>query len=119
VSRAGDLAAASLGLSGLAMALVPQRSAAALALSPDSPRGVTELRAGMGGTFAGLGLWAWARGTSDAYTAVGMTCLGAATARVWSLSVDEPERGPAHLALLAGEVGLGVVGLLARARSRS
>lgn len=117
--RAGDAAAASLGLSGVAMALMPQRSAAALCLSPDSPRGVTELRAGLGGTFAGLGLWAWARGTSDAYTAVGMTCLGAAAARTWSLSVDGPERGPGHLALLAGEIGLGVAGLLARTRSRT
>jgi hypothetical protein len=114
--RAGPLAAASLGLSGVGMALLPRQSAKALALSPDSGRGLTELRAGLGGTFAGLGLWALARGSKDGYAAVGMTCLGAAAFRAYSLKVDDPEPDPGFWALLAGEVALGVAGLLARPR---
>jgi hypothetical protein len=114
--RLGDVGAASLGLSGVAMALLPRQNARALKLSPDSGRGVSELRAGLGGTYAGLGLWALVRGTKDARTAVGVTCLGAAAARAWSWRLDEPEPDLGFWALLAGEVLLGVTGLTARGR---
>jgi hypothetical protein len=114
--RLGDVGAASLGLSGVAMALLPRQSARGLRLSPDSGRGVTELRAGLGGTYASLGLWALARGTRDAHAAVGATCLGAAAARAWSLTKDEPEPDLGFWALLAGEALLGVAGLTARGR---
>ena len=114
--RLGTLSAGALAASGLAIALMPEKTLGSLDLEPTSARGITETRAGLGGTFVGLGLWALARGTSDAYTAVGMTWLGAAAFRTYSLRADEPETKPSYWAYLTGEVVLGTAGVLARAR---
>jgi hypothetical protein len=114
--RLGTLSAVGLAGSGLAIALMPERTLAQLELVPASARGITETRAGLGGTFAGLGLWALLRGTSDAYTAVGMTWLGAAAFRTYSLKVDQPETKPSYWAYLTGELVLGTAGILARTR---
>ena len=70
----------------------------------------------MGGTFAALGLWALARRRTDVYTAVGVTWLGAAAVRALSLRVDEPETDWSFWAFFAGEVGLGLAGLIGRGR---
>ena len=88
-------------------------------LRPTSQRGVAETRIGLGGTFAGLGLWALARRNSDAYTAVGVTWLGAAAVRALSLQVDEPETDWTFWAFFGAEVGLGLAGLVDRGRRRS
>jgi hypothetical protein len=96
--------------------MMPERTLAQLQLTPVSARGTAEARAGLGGTFAALGLWALLRGTSDAYTAVGMTWLGAAAFRTYALKADEPEAAPSYWAYLTGEVVLGTAGVLARAR---
>ena len=114
--RLGTLSAAALAASGFAIALLPDKTLAALELAPASARGISETRAGLGGTFAGLGLWALLRGTSDAYTAVGMTWLGAAAFRAYSLKADQPETTPSYWAFLTGEVLLGSAGVLARTR---
>jgi hypothetical protein len=114
--RLGTLSAAALGASGLAIALMPEKTAAALKLAPLTARGITETRVGLGGTYAGLGLWALGRGTSDAYTAVGATWLGAAAFRAWSLQKDEPETDASFWAYLTGETLLGLAGVLARGR---
>jgi hypothetical protein len=116
--RSGDVAALALGASGLGMGLMPARILAQLELSPLSPVGIAETRAALGGTFAGLGLWALARGSSDAYTAVGMTWLGAAVFRTYSLKVDQPKTRPSFWAYLAVETTLGLAGVLARPRRR-
>ena len=116
--RLGTLSAMALGASGLAIALMPERTAAVLQLAPQGPRGITETRVGLGGTYAGLGLWALMRGTSDAYTAVGATWLGAAAFRTWSLQKDGPETDASFWAYLTGETLLGVAGVLARGRRR-
>ena len=117
--RLGTLSAAALAGSGIALALLPEKVLPSLDLAPQSARGLAEARAGLGGTFAGLGLWALLRGTSDAYTAVGMTWLGAAAFRTYSLQVDEPETTPSYWAYLTGEVVLGTAGVLARSRRRA
>jgi hypothetical protein len=83
-------------------------------MPPMSARGITEMRAGVGGTFAALGAWAAQRDTTDAYTAVGITWLGAATVRVISMQVDKPETDWTFWAFLAAETTMGVAGLLAR-----
>ena len=116
--RLGTLSAAGLAASGLAIALMPERTLKSLELVPESARGLTETRAGLGGTYAALGLWALARGTSDAYTAVGMTWLGAAAFRSYSLKADEPETKSSYWAYLTGELVLGTAGVLARSRRR-
>lgn len=114
--RLGTLSAAALAGSGLAIALMPERTLAQLELTPDSARGITETRAGLGGTFAALGLWALVRRTSDAYTAVGVTWLGAAVFRAYSLKQDEPETNASYWAYLSAESVLGAAGLVARSR---
>jgi hypothetical protein len=116
VRRPGCAAALALGASGVGIALDPARAGAVMRLSPSSARGVTEMRAGVGATFAALGAWALARGTADAYTAVGVTWLGAAAVRMLSLRVDQPETDWTFWAFLAGEATMGAAGLLARGR---
>jgi hypothetical protein len=115
--RPGVMSALLLGASGVGIALDPRRAGAVMRIPPDSARGITEMRAGVGGTFAALGAWAVLRGTADAYTAVGVTWLGAAVVRVASLQVDEPETDWTFWAFLAGEATLGLAGLLARGRT--
>jgi hypothetical protein len=114
--RPGSTSSAALAASGVAIALQPRRTGAALHVPASSARGVAETRVGLGGTFAALGLWALLRGSRDAYTAVGVTWLGAAALRTLSLPVDEPETDWTYWAYLTGEVGLGLAGVLAGAR---
>jgi hypothetical protein len=114
----GAASAAALAVSGLAIAADPKRTGEALRIPATSHRGIAETRIGVGGTFAALGLWALVRGTSDAYTAVGVTWLGAAVVRVLALSVDEPETDASYWAYLAGEVTFGVAGVVAGGRQR-
>jgi hypothetical protein len=119
VRRPGFTSALALGASGVGIALDPERAGQVMRIPPSSPRGITEMRAGVGGTFAALGAWALLRGTSDAYTAVGVTWLGAAAVRAVSIQVDEPEKDSTFWAFLAAETVLGIAGLLAHGRVRS
>jgi hypothetical protein len=114
VRRPGFASAVALSAGGLAIALDPRRAGDMMRVPPMSARGVTEIRAGVGGTFAALGAWAARRDSTDAYTAVGVTWLGAAVVRVISMQVDQPETDWTFWAFLAGETTMGVAGLLAR-----
>jgi hypothetical protein len=115
----GVTASAAIAASGVAIALMPERTSAVLGVQTTSARGRAEVRAGLGGTFAALGLWALARGTSDAYTAVGVTWLGAAAVRALTLRVDEPETDATFWTYLGLELTLGVAGLLAGSRKQA
>jgi hypothetical protein len=117
VRRPGFTSSLGLAASGVGIALDPRRAGDLMRMPPSSARGITEMRAGAGGTFAALGAWALLRGTSEAYTAVGVTWLGAAIARTVSMQVDDPEKDWTFWAFLAGETALGVAGLLDRGRS--
>ncbi|HVA60187.1 MAG TPA: hypothetical protein VNG13_06590 [Mycobacteriales bacterium] len=119
VGRPGRTSSAALALSGIAIAAMPRRTAATLGLTASSARGLAETRAGLGGTFAGLGLWAFARGSSDAYTAVGMTWLGAAALRLAALRLDRPDPDWSYWAYLAAELSLGVGAVAAGGRRAS
>ena len=105
-------------LSGLAGMTMPRRFVEALDLSPTSGRGVAETRAGLGGTYAGLGGYALATGQPAAQAAVGATWLGAAGARLLSLALDRPKTDWTFWAYLAGELGLGVAALDSARRTR-
>jgi hypothetical protein len=118
VRRPGFTSALALGASGLGIALDPVRAGAVMRMPPASARGITEMRAGVGGTFAALGGWALLRRSSDAYTAVGVTWLGAAAVRTLSMQVDDPEKDWTFWAFLGAEATLGLAGLLARSRRR-
>jgi hypothetical protein len=91
----------------------PQRAAAVLGLSPTSSRGIAETRAGLGGTYVALGLWSTLRGSADAYRAVGATWLGAATLRILSLLIDDPDTDWTYWAYLTAELVFGVAGMTA------
>jgi hypothetical protein len=112
----GRLSSAALMLSGLSAVLMPERVASALELSSLSGRGVAETRAGLGGTYAALGGWALFSPNPAAQSAVGVTWLGAATARVATLFLDRPKTDPTFWAYLMAEVGFGAAALAAGSR---
>lgn len=114
----GRISSAALMLSGLAGVLKPEKFADALKLSPVSPRGVTETRAGLGGTYAALGGWALAVDSPSARTAVGVTWLGAGAARIAGMQMDQPEPDPIFWLSLAMELGLGLGSLASAVRRR-
>jgi hypothetical protein len=116
VRRPGFTSSLALAASGVGIALDPKRAGTVMQISPSSARGLTEMRAGVGGTFAALGAWALLRGSADAYTAVGVTWLGAAVVRAVSIQVDEPDKDATFWAFLAGEAVFGLAGLLAGGR---
>lgn len=117
--KLGTISALALGASGVAIALMPEATADNLKLSALTPRGTAEIRAGLGGTFVGLGLWAAARGSKDAHTAVGMTWLGAAALRSYAVKKDQPETDVTYWTYLAGEITLGLAGLISRGSTSS
>ena len=105
--RLARVSSAALMLSGVAAVVAPERVATALQLSPTPGRGTAETRAALGGTYAALGGWALMSGNPAAQTAVGVTWLGAAVARLASLVIDRPQTDAAFWTYLAAEVGLG------------
>ncbi|MCW2572786.1 MAG: hypothetical protein JWO88_2844 [Frankiales bacterium] len=94
--------------SGIAGVVMPEKVGAALHVPASDARGVAETRAGLGGTYAALGLWALVSRSPLARRAVGVTWLGAAAARLLALRLDEPETDATYWAYLAGEVALGL-----------
>ena len=113
VRHRGTVSALALAASGIGIVLQPQQAVSTLGLSTTSSRGIAETRAGLGGTFAALGLWALARRSRDARTAVGVTWLGAAALRLASLQLDGPETDATFWAYLAAEVTCGLAGITA------
>ena len=107
----GRLSSAALLASGVAGAIAPMEVAKALHIVPANERGVAEVRAGVGGTYAMLGLWAMLSRSPHAQRAVGITWLGAALARVASLKLDGPETDRTYWTYLAAEVTLGTLAL--------
>jgi hypothetical protein len=98
---------------------MPERVGEALELPPATPRARSEVRAGLGGTYAALGGWALLDRSAAASTAVGVAWLGAAAARLAALVVDRPRTDPAFWLYLATELGLGATALqAARASGR-
>jgi hypothetical protein len=104
-------------LSGVAGVVSPKSVGLALDLTANTPRGVAETRAGLGGTYAALGGWALFSGDPKAQRAVGITWLGAAAVRLISLRLDRPRTDPAFWAYLAAEIGFGTTAILAGSSS--
>jgi hypothetical protein len=98
--------------SGLAAVLMPERVCAALDLTATSRRGQAETRAGLGGTYAGLGAYALLSRSPGARQAIAATWLGAAVVRAVALKADRPDTDWTYWAYLAAEVGLGGAALL-------
>ena len=102
-----------LAASGLAGVVMPRRVAEALDLTPGGGRGLLEVRAGLGGGYLALGLWALASDTPGAHRAVGVAWLGAASGRLLGMLRDDPDTDAVHWGSLALEVGGGLVALAA------
>jgi hypothetical protein len=113
----GHLSSAALMLSGAAGVAIPERVADALGLEAPAARGITETRAGLGGTYAALGAYGLLSGSAGAQRAIGFTWLGAGVVRIAGLKLDRPKTDAAYWAYLAAELGLGTAALLA-ARNR-
>lgn len=64
---------ATLGLAGLAAVLVPARVGDTMGFGEVSPRGLTEIRAGLGATYVALAAYALATDDPRAHRAVGAT----------------------------------------------
>jgi hypothetical protein len=105
-------------LSGAAGVAVPTRVTAALELPPVSPRGLTEARAGLGGTYAALGGYGLLSRSAGAQRAIGFTWLGAGVVRLAGLKIDRPRTDATYWAFRAVELGLGTAALVA-ARKRT
>lgn len=113
----GHLSSAALLASGVAGVVIPAKVTAALELPPTSQRGLTEARAGLGGTYAALGAYALLSRSAGAQRSVGATWLGAGAVRLVALKADRPRTDTAYWAYLAVELGFGAAALLA-ARKR-
>jgi hypothetical protein len=118
------LPAAALFASGLAGVLIPADFIDNIELDARSPRGLAEARAGLGGTYAGLGAVGVVAGTRSVDVAIGATWLGAGVVRAGAW---QRERFPAHWtywSYLGGEFVLGglavssAIGRSSRARAR-
>jgi len=112
------LPAAALCASGLAGVVLARDVIANLEMDATSPRGLAEARAGLGGTYAGLGAVAMLAGTRSTDAAIGATWLGAGVVRAGAW---QRERFPAHWtywAYLAGELTLGGLALSSALRRR-
>jgi hypothetical protein len=117
--RAGALSSIALLGSGVAAIVAPERVLPSLHLSSSDARGSAEVRAGLGGTFAALGAYGLLSRSPAARRAVGVTWLGAAVARLYSLQEDQPETDATFWGFLAGEVVMGLDGLRAHQPRRS
>ncbi|MFL6158953.1 MAG: hypothetical protein ACJ72D_22930 [Marmoricola sp.] len=115
---AGHLSSAALMLSGAAGIAIPSRFAEALDLTPGSGRGITETRAGLGGTYAALGAFALLSGSAGAQRAIGATWLGAGVVRLAAKRTDRPSTDVIYWGSLAMELGLGAAALATAARRR-
>jgi Domain of unknown function (DUF4345) len=109
----GRVSSAALMLSGVAGVVMPERVASTLQLTPTSARGIAETRAGLGGTYAALGGFAFVSQRRTVHAAVGAVWLGAAAARLVSLAIDRPRTDSAFWTYLAAEVGFGAMALVA------
>jgi hypothetical protein len=112
--RSGTLSSLALLGSGVAAIVAPERIVPALHLTTTDSRGSAEVRAGLGGTFAALGAYGLLSRSPVARRAVGLTWLGAAAARLYSLQEDQPETDASFWAYFAGEVTLGLAAIRAR-----
>ena len=114
----GHLASAALMLSGAAGIAIPARFVDALDLTPGSGRGITETRAGLGGTYAALGAYALLSGSAGAQRAIGATWLGAGVVRLAAMKADRPSTDVIYWGSLAMELGLGAAALATAGRRR-
>ena len=104
------IAAVTIGF-GLLSVLAPQAALRFTGLAAPSPRGISEVRAVLGGVFVGLGIAALLYQTQAAFGTIGIVYLAIAVVRVASIFVDRASTG-SNWWSLAFEVVCGVLLLI-------
>jgi hypothetical protein len=107
----GYVSGAVLAVSGIAGVLIPRQVAAPLDIGLPTGRARAELRIAYA-AFGALGVWALIAGESALFTGIGVLWLGAAGVRLITLAVDRPKADALYWAILAMEVGFGILGVL-------
>lgn len=95
-------------ITGLVSLFIPRRLEGFTGLAAPGPRGVTEIRAVLGGTFIGLGLAPLLLGTPESYQVVGIAYLAIMVTRLIGILVDRSFEASNWISL-ATEVVLGLV----------
>jgi len=75
-------------VTGLVSLIRPESVTGFTGLSPRGPRGITEIRAVLGGFFVALGALPLILGTPEAYRMLGITYLVVAAVRMASMAID-------------------------------
>ena len=96
---------------GLYSMIVPRAIKGFTGLDVTGPRGVTEIRAVMGGTFVGLGLAPLLLGAPAAYQTLGIAYFVIAAVRVASMFLDKSVMS-SNIISVVSEVVLGVILIL-------
>ena len=96
---------------GLISLIRPRSVQGFTGLTAPGPRGITEIRAILGGGFIGLGLAPLILGAPAAYQMLGVTYLAIAVARIVGLVLDRSFEGSNWISL-AVEVVAGIILLL-------
>ena len=76
-------------VAGLISLSMPQSVTGFTGLSPAGPRGITEIRAVLGGFFVALGVLPLILGTPETYRMLGISYLAVAVVRAVSMIVDQ------------------------------
>ena len=96
---------------GLVSLIRPRSVQGFTGLSAPGPRGVTEIRAILGGAFVGLGLAPLVLGVPAAYQMLGIVYLVIAVARIYGILLDKSSEGSNWISL-AVEIVAGIILLL-------
>lgn len=95
-------------LTGLVSLLWPRSVQGFTGLTAPGPRGITEIRAILGGLFIGLGIAVLVLGTREVYQALGIMYLAIAAVRVVSIFVDKSSVQSNWISV-ATEIVLGII----------
>ena len=93
---------------GLLTLFWPHAAAQFVGLSPTGPRGTTEIRTTLGGTFIGLGMAPLLLGAPVAYQVLGIMYLEMAAIRLASLFIDRSQEQSNYISV-ALEIAFGVI----------
>ena len=107
------IAAAATALTGLVVIVAPWRVQGFTGLELDNPRGITEMRAGMGAFYLGMGIapLLLASQARPMFLMLGLTYLMVAAVRLVSMALDRSANG-SNIASLVIEVAFGVILIL-------